>query len=203
MIMRTKEKCKKNTTVRVVRIKAKCGKEDQVRKLQNECYRYMAGFAEKIYQNEERREDSLLQQASNMQAAFSFVIAAVFMVASIAVEYRGKVPLSFMLMAFASITVVLSFSLFAATMAQRRAKREDYPKVSSIKKLIIDEYYNFKTPAQRDKYFVDTYEKMHASYEKVNEKRRKWVVVSMGSFYVALSLCMLWFIAAICLLIWG
>lgn len=188
--------------IKIKHVKTKCSEERRISELQNDCYRYMAEFARKIYQNEERREDSLLQQASNMQSAFSFVIAAVFMVAAIVVENRGPLPLTFISVAFSSLTACLVFSLFAATMAQRRAKREDFPKISTIKNKIIEEYMNFETPAQRDKYFVETYEKMYASYEKVNDKRRKWVVISMAAFYVALVLCCLWFIVAVCFIIW-
>lgn len=176
--------------------------EAQITKIQNDCYHYMAEFAEKIYHNEEQRESSLLQQASNMQSAFSFVIAAVFMIAAIVVEYRGILKLSFLLVSFSSITVALAFSLLAATLAQWRSKREDFPKISTIRKIITDEYENFLTEAQRDKYLVETYEKIYESYERVNDKRRKWVVASMVAFCVAMSLCVMWFVIAVSILLW-
>ena len=164
---------------------------------QNDCFRYMADFAELIYQNEQRREDSLIQQASNMQTAFSFVIAALFMVATIVVDYRGVLSLPFLLLVFSTITLTLLVSLFAATMAQNRVKRDDFPSVSSIKEKIIIEYANFETPAQRDKYIVDTYEIMHKSYAELNDRRRMWVNISMNFFYGSLALCIMWFIVAI------
>lgn len=168
---------------------------------QNDCFRYMAEFAELIYQNEQRREDSLIQQASNMQTAFSFVIAALFMVATIVVQYRGVLSLLFLLLVFSTITLTLLVSLFAATMAQNRVKRDDFPTVGSIKVKIIREYPNFQTPAQRDKYLVDTYEIMHNSYVVQNDKRRMWVKISMNFFYGSLALCIMWFIIAMVKLI--
>ena len=167
-------------------------------KFQNDCFEYMSDFAKIIFENEERREDSLIQQAGHMQTAFSFVIAAVFMVAAIVVEYRGVLSLTFLLVAFSTITAVLLVSLFFATMAQNRMKRDDFPKVSTIKNLIISEYQMFETPAQRSKYLLDTYEKMHISYERINDQRQRNVKISMTLFYISLALCVFWFIVAIC-----
>ena len=165
---------------------------------QTDCYEYMASFAKIIYENEERRESSLIQQASQMQTAFSFVIAALFMVAAILVEYHEPLSFEFLLLCFSTITAALLISLIAATIAQSRYKRDDFPQVTVMKTKIILEFENFKTSAQRSKYLLDTYEKMHESYEKTNEKRRHWVIVSMRSFYVALGLCALWFLVGIC-----
>ena len=165
---------------------------------QNDCYAYMAAFARIIYENEEQRESSLIQQASQMQTAFSFVIAAVFMVAAIVVENHDPLSLDFLLLCFSTITIALLISLVAATIAQSRYKRDDFPQVATMKMRVITEFENFKTEAQRSKYLLDTYEVMHKSYEETNEKRRKWVVISMNSFYTALALCALWFFVGIC-----
>ena len=91
-----------------------------------DCYEYMADWAIPILENEERREDSLLQQASNMHTVFSFMIAAVFLVAQIMIElnfYNTKT----IVVAFTLICIPLFLSLFAATIAQNRKKREDFP----------------------------------------------------------------------------
>ena len=188
----------KRITVKLLRCDQNRTEKEQAEQLQTDCYGYMADFARLIYENEERREDSLIQQASNMQTAFSFVIASVFMVAAIAVDNRGVLSLEYLLLAFSCITATLIFSLFSATMAQNRTKRDDFPKVITIKQKITDEYENFQTPAQRSKYLVDTYENMHISYAAMNDKRRRWVVISMWSFYVSLAQCIFWFIISLC-----
>lgn len=164
----------------------------------NDCYEYLADFSKAIYENEMRREDSLIQQASHMQTAFSFVVAAVFMLVPIVIEHRGIFSFRFIVMVFSSIVTALLFSLFAATMAQNRIKREDFPSVSTIKTKITIEYKKFKTEAQRSKYLLDTYEKMHTSYSETNDKRRFWVHVSMISFYLSLALCVIWFAIMVC-----
>ena len=172
--------------------------KEETGQLQNDCYAYMADFARLIYENEERREDSLIQQASTMQTAFSFVIASVFVVAAIVIDNRGTLSLEYLLLVFSCITATLIFSLFSATMAQNRTKRDDFPKVATIKQKITDEYKNFQTSAQRSKYLVDTYEIMHTSYAESNDKRRQWVVLSMWSFYISLAQCVIWFIISLC-----
>lgn len=157
-----------------------------------ECYEYMADWALTILENEERREDSLLQQASNMQTVFSFMIAAVFLVAQIMIElnfYQTKI----IVVAFSFICTPLFLSLLTATMAQNRKKREDFPSITVLKEKIIKEYEYFATAEQRNKYKLDTYAVIHDSYIKVTEYRRKCVVWSMGFFYVTLFICVLVF----------
>ena len=189
------EKCK----VKIIKanLAGKADSPNDIQKFQNECYAYMAELAKLIFENEERREDSLIQQAGHMQTAFSFVIAAMFMVAAILIEYRGVLSLEFLLIVFSSITLVLLSSLFFATMAQNRIKRKDFPQICKIKEHIQNNYDLFRTPAQRSKYLLETYETMHASYELVNNKRQKCVKISMKLFYISLILCAFWFVVAI------
>ena len=134
-------------------------------------YSFIADFDEKIYANEERREDSLIQQAAHMQTAFS------------------------------SISAVLLSSLFCATQAQKRYKRTSFPNARQLQRLIENQHGNFCSDAQRHKYVVKTYSEIHESLCNVNESRVKWIKVSMISFYVALGLCVCWFVAAIVVLI--
>ena len=151
-------------------------------------YSFIADFDEKIYANEERREDSLIQQAAHMQTAFSFVSAALFMVAAIIIDNRGRISLEFLLVAFSSISAVLLSSLFCATQAQKRYKRTSFPNARQLQRLIENQHGNFCSDAQRHKYVVKTYSEIHESLCNVNESRVKWIKVSMISFYVALGL---------------
>ena len=84
---------------------------------EDDLYEFIADFEERIYANEERREDSLIQQAAHMQTAFSFVSAAVFMVAEIVIEHRSNLSLEFLLVSFSVICALLIASLFCATKA--------------------------------------------------------------------------------------
>ena len=124
-------------------------------------YSFIADFDEKIYANEERREDSLIQQAAHMQTAFSFVSAALFMVAAIIIDNRGRISLEFLLVAFSSISAVLLSSLFCATQAQKRYKRTSFPNARQLQRLIENQHGNFCSDAQRHKYVVKTYSEIH------------------------------------------
>lgn len=184
---------------KTIKAKQKKPKDTQEQtQLQNDCYAYIADFAKMVFENEERREDSLIQQAGHMQTAFSFVIAALFMVAAIVIEYKGCLTLTFLLIVFSSITACLLVSLFLATMAQNRMKRNDFPTVATINNLVVSQFENFKSHAQRSKYLAETYEKMHTSYAENNDKRLKLVKASMIVFYISLGLCVFWFVVAIC-----
>ena len=47
---------------------------------------YMVKLAELTYENEVRREDSIIRQAGNMQAAFSFCTAVIFVILPIVIN---------------------------------------------------------------------------------------------------------------------
>lgn len=58
-------------------------------------YQYIKELATLKYDAEEKREQNLIQQSSQMQTAFSFMTAAVFAATAICIEYRGKADLEF------------------------------------------------------------------------------------------------------------
>lgn len=177
------------------------GEKESNEKIQTECYKYMCELARIIYDNEREREYSVIDQSGRMQSAFSFVIAALFMAVPVILEYRGCLSLEFLFVAFSSIVGTLLFSLFAATMAQNRKKRKDFPPVSTIEKRIIGSYKEFDSSAKRDKYLVGEYKDVQESLSKINDKRMLWIRISTYSFYIALGLCALCFFVAICKII--
>ena len=148
-------------------------------------YSFIADFDEKIYANEERREDSLIQQAAHMQTAFSFVSAALFMVAAIIIDNRGRISLEFLLVAFSSISAVLLSSLFCATQAQKRYKRTSFPNARQLQRLIENQHGNFCSDAQRHKYVVKTYSEIHTSW--MREQRECGEQTDAGQNYFVMS----------------
>ena len=169
-------------------------------KLQDDCYEYIKDFAQIIYDNEVHREANIFQQASQMQTAFSFVIAAVLMVVPVAVEHRGELTYNYLLIGFSIIVFLLAMSLFMATMAQNRKKRVDYPKIETISKKIVDEYKSFATAAQRSKYYAETLQEIQNSYSDTNDKRITFLRISMWFFYAALIACLVFFIVSLLIL---
>lgn len=173
---------------------------DEINNLPEILYSYIADFDKEIYANEERREDSLIQQATNMQTAFSFVSAAVFMLAPIVIEYRGKLPLEFFLIAFALISGLLLACLFCATMAQRRSKRNSFPTAKDFQGLVETDYTDFEAKSQREKYIAETYKELHESLASSSEKRVFWIQWSMRVFFITLGGCIAAFIIGLFML---
>ena len=173
---------------------------DEINNLPEILYSYIADFDKEIYANEECREDSLIQQATNMQTAFSFVSAAVFMLAPIVIEYRGKLPLEFFLIAFALISGLLLACLFCATMAQRRSKRNSFPTAKDFQGLVETDYTDFEAKSQREKYIAETYKELHESLASSNEKRVFWIQWSMRVFFITLGGCIAAFIIGLFML---
>jgi len=167
--------------------------KDTKETMQKECYRFIVKYAKEVYEGEERRENSIIEQAGRMQAAFSFVIAALFMLAQIIIEHT-TLSFPFLLLSLSSVSLSLLSSLLLATLAQRRVRRVLFPSVKVFREQVIDHYGSFETTAQRDKYMATIYEKMAASHEDANNKRVKLIRTSMLLFFVALALCLFWFI---------
>lgn len=153
------------------------------------------------YDNELRREDSLIQQSGRMQTTFSFCMAALFMIIPIAIEYRGVLSLYFFLIAASSIVVLLLFSLFMATMAQNRRMRASLPDGKEQMDYIEKNQEKFKSDEQKQKYLNDTISELQYSLAQDCKKRVTRIQWSMRSFYGALGLCVFWFIVAICKII--
>ena len=82
-------------------------------------------------------------------------------------------------------------------MAQNRKKRHDFPSVSAIIKEVTQNQTYYDTTEKQQKYLVETYEKMHTSYERNNNMRSAFVKVSMCCFYISIALCLFWFLTAI------
>lgn len=159
---------------------------------------YLNEYAKFRYENELRREDSIIQQASQMQTTFSFVTAAMFMVAPIVIEYSRKLSLTFFLIVFSSITIALLFSLLFATLAQNRKISKNFEDVSDFVEYVENNENDFETEKQRLKHIIDTYGDVQKDKAIINNKRVKFIRISMWMFYAALGLCAFWFIVAIC-----
>lgn len=155
------------------------------------------------YESEIRREDSLIAQAGNMQTAFSFTSAALFMVASIAVEYKEPWSYEFLLLVFSSITMVLVISLVLSTIAQKRVVREDFAHIAELKKFVSENYDESDTAAKRNIQWVDMLSKVEIELSESNDHKVVLIEWSMFFFYVAIGISLLWFVIALWLMCKG
>jgi len=166
-----------------------------------EAYAYIVDYAKLAYDKDLRRQDSIVQQASHMQTAFSFMTAALFMVASLLVENCKLLSSQFYLAAFSSVSFVLLFSLFAATMAQNRKKSKAFENADDFKCKVEQEFQNFQTEEQRQKFLAVTYGEIQKDLCHRNDVALIWIKISMYSFYLSLLLILLFFMAAILIIL--
>lgn len=149
------------------------------------------------YDAEQRREDSLIQQSSHMQTAFSFMSAAVFMVTPVIIQYRGVLSLEFFLASISSVVFFLLISLITASIAQFRQKLEGLPDINVLENHINENCKVTLTTSQQLKQFVELFGKVQASKAKGNDRRVLLIRISMWSFIVSIIDIILWYIIAL------
>lgn len=160
-------------------------------------YSYVKELATLKYESEMRREDSLIQQSSHMQTAFSFMSAALFMAVPVLLEYRGeKLSLPFFFAAFSSILLCLLLSLIAASLAQRRVLKKTFMSIPEIESFISSTYEQTLSRAAQLKQWVQVVGEVQVSLERANESRVKLIRISMGFFLGSIGLIILWYIFA-------
>lgn len=171
--------------------KSKAEKEIGVEKQKiTETLQYLEEVSIRNYEAESERENSLLQQASNMQAAFSFISAGLFVIAQIVFDGDNNSSLSttHSFMGFAFITFWLIISLVLATLVQRRQiRKKGRPSTIQLVQKIYDSYELMVEPFQRHAFMILEYEEMYDELHKINNKRAQLVKHSMWFFYIAIA----------------
>lgn len=161
-------------------------------------YMYVKELGTLKYEAELRREDSLIQQSSHMQTAFSFMSAALFMAAPILIDNRGnQLSLNFFFAAFSSIVFFLLASLVAASLAQRRVLRPTFMSIPDIEAFVSSTYKQTLKRSAQLKQWVQVVGDVQVGLQKVNEKRVMLIRISMGSFLGSIGLIVFWYIVAL------
>lgn len=162
-------------------------------------YRHIKELSKLKYDKEERREQNLIQQSSQMQTAFSFMTAAIFMAVPVCVEHRGVLSLEFFLYSVSVITAFLIASLVLATMAQWRWKTISLPDVKVIKKAIIDnpDWKDLTVDYNQMDQWVGIVGEVQEKTAKLNDRRVKLIIASMVCFYASIFSIVVSFIIGI------
>ena len=160
---------------------------------------YVLRYAEKVtnrkYLRELEVESGIIEQASHMQTAFSFITAGVFMVAPIACEYRGEnVSLNTIFFIFSAITIPLLVSLLFATMAHDRKKHDEEADGKKSYLYFLQNEDWFKEEKGQLYYSIQLNIELQKSIAQKNEERLKSLRLSSMFFYVAIFLCFICFI---------
>lgn len=154
----------------------------------NELYSYIKDFAILKLKSETKRENFLIRQSTSLQIISLFTIIALFITAPTIIEYRGKIPLEFLLFSFSIITIFLLISLLFALLVQKKELQAALPDVDVFMQHMIDNYEIYLSSIQRDRAFTELVGEIQKCKNKINNKRTKKIDWSMWLFYAALSL---------------
>lgn len=151
-------------------------------------YRHIKELSALKYEAEEKREQNLIQQSSQMQTVFSFMTAAIFMAVPICIEYRGSISLEFFLVSISIIVLFLIGSLVLASLAQWRWKTETFPDVLEIKDNVISnpEWQKLTVEYNQIDQWVDIIGKVQGKKAELNDRRVRLIMASMICFYCSI-----------------
>lgn len=185
--------------IRKVRVSLKKDKQIEQDQMVVVQYRYIKELAIMKYETEERREQNLVQQSSQMQTAFSFMTAAIFMALPICVEYRGVLSLKFFFVSTSFVSAFLIASLITASLAQWRWKTESLPDVNVIKDSIVNstEWESLCAEHIQLAQYVELIGKVQHIKAKINDRRVVLIMMSMICFYLSIVSIVISFVVAI------
>lgn len=156
-------------------------------------YPHIKELAQVKYNDELRREDSLIQQSGRMQTAFSFITVVLCMVVPILLEHRGPLSIKFFFIAFSLIFFCLLISLVFASIAQWRWKRTALSSILEIEEFLKKNYESVSTNAQRCKQYVTYLAEAEKSKTCLNDRRVNLIMISMYTFFFSIFLIFIFY----------
>lgn len=144
-------------------------------------------YAKLAYEQEEKREDSLINQATQMTTYFSFVSVLILMIIPIIIGIENIIPLKYTAICSVVSLAFLFLSMILAVSVQWRYKYQALPSPTLILNHIINNKNYFKTKEQRDKCFVETLNDTWDSKRIINDKRANLLRISMTLFFIAIG----------------
>lgn len=189
--------------IRIVKVPIKPTKKHIEEQKISSQFHYIKELSLMKYEAEEKREQNLIQQSSQMQTAFSFMTAAVFMALPICIEYRGVLSLKFFLVSTSIISVFLVASLILASIAQWRWKLESLPDISVIKDAILnnEDWESLCIEHVQLAQFVDLISKVQEHKAHLNDRRVKLIMASMICFFLSVASIITAFAVAIIMML--
>ena len=142
------------------------------------------------YELEEKREQSLINQSSQMATVFSFISVVILMLFPVIVDVFPNVPLGPLTILVSIILGLLILSLFLALLVQWRFPYQALPAPKEILNHELSEKNidMFNTPEQRNKAYVETLDKAWQSKRILNNRRVSFIKTSMVMCFFALAL---------------
>jgi len=141
------------------------------------------------YELEEKREQSLLNQAGQMLTAFAIFTAALYMLLPVVLEHATlNISKNKLILFVGVISLFLLSSLVLAILAQWRYKYNAMNEIGVIYQEVDKNYGDYSTQVNFDKQWIIQIENLHKSKLKNNNRRAKLVMASMIIFLVAIAL---------------
>ena len=161
--------------------------ENNLAELTENAYEY----ARLAYEQEEKREDSLINQATQMTTYFSFVSVLILMIIPIIIADGTIIPVKYTATISVITLVLLFISMILAVIVQWRYKYQSLSSPLTMFDHIINNKEYFKTPEQRNKSFVQSLETTWSSKRKINNKRADLLKASMVIFLISIFFLLL------------
>lgn len=170
-------------------------KDEEVK---NILFEFILDIAKDKYEYENRRGQELIQQSGQMQAAFSFMTAALFMALPVVMDHPGNLSVNFFLAMSSFVVFFLLLSLVLASIAAWRWKKETLENISVLRKSIIDssEWKEYLKKYNRMDTKIQALEKAQVSNEKINDRRAKLIRFSMISFWCSIGCVVIFYCIA-------
>jgi len=142
------------------------------------------------YELEEKREQSLLNQSTQMVTAFSVFSLAVFTILPI-IKDIPRLSFTKLLFCAGIVTLFLLISLIFAVLVQWRFKYLTMQGVDEFYRSVYNEQENYMTQPQFDTQWKEQIQQIHKSKKDINDKRASWIKVSMIFFFLSIVVLVL------------
>jgi hypothetical protein len=135
---------------------------------------------------EEKREQSLINQSSQMITAFSVFSIAIFTLLPVLTTIEViSIPKLFFCVGLVAFLLVVSLVL--ALLAQWRYKYSIMQDVDEFDRIIQSELQSYLTQVQFDMQWKEQLSQLHKSLKKKNDYRAKFVKASMIVFFISVA----------------
>ena len=152
-------------------------------------YNYVLDLAQEKYEYENQREQDLVQQSGQMQAAFSFMTAALFMALPVTIEHRGSLPIVFFFISTSIICFFLLVSLVLASLATWRWKKVALGNIKSIKDAVLNSNDRDMYLSESNRIYakIEALEQVQARKEQINNYRAVFIHASIIVFFISIG----------------
>lgn len=144
-------------------------------------------YAKLTCEQEEKRENSLINQATQMTTYFSFVSVLVLMIIPIIITKEEYIPNNYIIIISIITLLALFVSMVFAVIAQWRFKYKALSSPMTMFDHIIENRDYFQTKEQRNKSFIQSLESFWSSKRKNNDVRASLIKISMSIFFGAIG----------------